>query len=306
MKLTDGLFLECFYEVSKEFPELKADDVIVDDLCMKLVTRPDNFDVIVLTNLQGDIVSDLCAGLVGGLGFAPSANIGDHISIFEAVHGTAPDIAGKNIANPTALLLSGIAMLHHVGLTENAAVIENSLLYTLESGVHTGDFGDKTKPAVNTTDFAKAIINNLGKKPNVNARPIVPNKPGTPTPFKLQKNPMMVSVETENETIMGVDMFIESDAQPDEIAKKCERHAGVKFRLVNISNRGTQVWPTGSVYTNLVNVYNARFESLDNEPLNQQDIIGLYVSLSGNFKICSFELLNQWGNKKGYSLAQGQ
>ena len=306
MKLTDGLFLECFYEVSKEFPELKADDVIVDDLCMKLVTRPDNFDVIVLTNLQGDIVSDLCAGLVGGLGFAPSANIGDHISIFEAVHGTAPDIAGKNIANPTALLLSGIAMLHHVGLTENAAVIENSLLYTLESGVHTGDFGDKTKPSVNTTDFAKAIINNLGKKPNVNARPIVPNKPGTPTPFKLQKNPMMVSVETENETIMGVDMFIESDAQPDEIAKKCERHAGVKFRLVNISNRGTQVWPTGSVYTNLVNVYNARFESLDNEPLNQQDIIGLYVSLSGNFKICSFELLNQWGNKKGYSLAQGQ
>jgi len=306
MKLTDGLFLECFYEVSKEFPELKADDVIVDDLCMKLVTRPDNFDVIVLTNLQGDIVSDLCAGLVGGLGFAPSANIGDHISIFEAVHGTAPDIAGKNIANPTALLLSGIAMLHHVGLTENAAVIENSLLYTLESGVHTGDFGDKTKPAVNTTEFAKAIINNLGKKPNVNARPIVPNKPGTPTPFKLQKNPMMVSVETENETIMGVDMFIESDAQPDEIAKKCERHAGVKFRLVNISNRGTQVWPTGSVYTNLVNVYNARFESLDNEPLNQQDIIGLYVSLSGNFKICSFELLNQWGNKKGYSLAQGQ
>jgi len=137
MKITDGLFLECFYEVAKEYPELKADDVIVDDLCMKLVTRPDTFDVVVLTNLQGDIVSDLCAGLVGGLGFAPSANIGDHISIFEAVHGTAPDIAGKNIANPTALLLSGLSMLRHVGLTENAAVIENALLYTLESGVHT-------------------------------------------------------------------------------------------------------------------------------------------------------------------------
>ena len=306
MKLTDGLFLECFYEVAKEFPELKADDVIVDDLCMKLVTRPDNFDVIVLTNLQGDIVSDLCAGLVGGLGFAPSANIGDHISIFEAVHGTAPDIAGKNIANPTALLLSGLAMLRHVGLTENAAVIENALLHTLESGVHTGDFGDKSKPAVNTTQFAQAIIENFGKKPEVNPKPIIPNKPGTPTPFKLQKNPMMVSKEIEDEKIMGVDMFIESEGQPDEIAKKCQRHAGVKFKLVNISNRGTQVWPTGSVYTNLVNVYNARFESLDEEPLNQQDIIGLYVSLSGNFKICSFELLNQWGEKKGYSLAQGQ
>src|SRR6476469_2901379 len=202
MKITDGLFLECFYEVAKEYPDLKADDIIVDDLCMKLVTRPDNFDVVVLTNLQGDIVSDLCAGLVGGLGFAPSANIGDHISIFEAVHGTAPDIAGKNIANPTALLLSGLAMLRHVGLTENAAVIENALLYTLENGVHTGDFGDKSKSAVNTTQFAEAIIQNFGKKPDVNSKPIIPNKPGTPTPFKLQKNPMMVSRETEDEVII--------------------------------------------------------------------------------------------------------
>jgi isocitrate dehydrogenase len=164
MKLTDGLFLECFYEVAKEYPDLKSDDKIVDDLAMQLVVRPDQYDVIVLTNLQGDIISDLCAGLVGGLGFAPSANIGDHISIFEAVHGTAPDIAGKNIANPTALLLSGLAMLRHLGLTENAAVIENALLYTLEQGIHTGDFGDKSKPALNTTDFANAIVSNFGKQ----------------------------------------------------------------------------------------------------------------------------------------------
>ena len=306
MKLTDGLFLECFHEVAKEFPQLKADDVIVDDLCMKLVTRPDTFDVIVLTNLQGDIVSDLCAGLVGGLGFAPSANIGDHISIFEAVHGTAPDIAGKNIANPTALLLSGLSMLRHVGLTENAAIIENALLYTLESGVHTGDFGDKSKAPVNTTQFADAIIGNFDKKPKVNAKDIISNMPGTPTPFKLEKNPMMISKETENEKIEGVDMFIESEEQPEVIAKKCQRHAGVKFKLVNISNRGTQVWPTGSVYTNLVNQYNARFESLDDHPLNQTDIIGLYVSLSGDFKICSLEVLNMWGEKRAYSLAQGQ
>src|SRR5438045_4365159 len=154
MKLTDGLFLDCFYEVAKDYPELKADDKIVDDLAMKLVVRPDEFDVIVLTNLQGDIISDLCAGLVGGLGFAPSANIGDHIAIFEAVHGTAPDIAGKNIANPTALLLSGLSMLRHLGFRENAAIIENALLYTLESGIHTGDFGDKSILAVNTTQFA--------------------------------------------------------------------------------------------------------------------------------------------------------
>ncbi len=306
MKLTDGLFLECFYEVAKEYPDLKADDIIVDDLCMKLVTRPDLFDVMVLTNLQGDIVSDLCAGLVGGLGFAPSANIGDHISIFEAVHGTAPDIAGKNIANPTALLLSGIAMLRHVGLTANAANIENALLYTLESGVHTGDFGDRKTPSLNTTQFAEAIIANFGKQPQVGAREIIPNKPGTPAPFKLLQNSMMITSESANETIVGVDMFIESQEQPPAIAQKCQRHAGVKFSLVNISNRGTQVWPTGSVYTNLVNQYNVRFESIDGSELNQQDVIGLYVSLSGNFKICSLELLNSWDGKKSYSQAQGQ
>ena len=135
---------------------------------------------------------------------------------------------------------------------------------------------------------------------------MLPNMPATPTHFKLDKNPMLISAEMEEEQIIGVDMFIESAEQPLVIAKKCERHAGVKFKLVSISNRGTQVWPTGSVYTNLVNQYNARFESLDGEPLFQQDIIGLYVSLSGNFKICSFELLNMFGDKKAYSLAQGQ
>ncbi len=306
MKITDGLFLDCFYEVAKDYPDIKADDVIVDDLCMKLVTRPDAFDVIVLTNLQGDIVSDLCAGLVGGLGFAPSANIGDHICIFEAVHGTAPDIAGKNLANPTALLLSGLTMLRHLGQMEHAARIENALLYTLESGVHTGDFGDRSVPAVSTTEFAAAVIGNLDKKPSRGAKPVLPNMPVTPTSFRLERNPMLVSAEMKEEEIIGVDMFIESAEQPAEIAKKCQRHAGVKFKLINISNRGTQVWPTGSVYTNLVNQYNVRFESLDDEPLNQQDVIGLYVSLSGNFKICSLELLNRWGNTKAYSLAQGQ
>lgn len=306
MKITDGLFLECFYEVAKDYPDLKADDVIVDDLCMKLVTKPDSFDTVVLTNLQGDIVSDLCAGLVGGLGFAPSANIGDHICIFEAVHGTAPDIAGKNIANPTALLLSGLAMLRHLGYMRNAAEIENALLYTLEQGIHTGDFGDKNVKAKNTTEFAEAIIGNFGKTPKLNAKELLPNMPATPTAFKLDKNPMLVSKETEQDIIAGVDMFIESDEQPEMIARKCQRHAGVKFNLVNVSNRGTQVWPTGSVFTNLVNQYNVRFESIDGSPLNQQDIIGLYVSLSGNFKICSLELLNRWGDKKAYSLAQGQ
>jgi isocitrate dehydrogenase len=306
MKITDGLFLDCFYEVAKEYPELKADDVIVDDLCMKLVTRPDLFDVVVLTNLQGDIVSDLCAGLVGGLGFAPSANIGDHISIFEAVHGTAPDIAGKNIANPTALLLSGFAMLRHLGLMNGAATIENALLYTLEQGTRTGDFGDRSKPALNTTQFADAIIGNFGKQPQHNPRPVLNDMPVTPTVFKLEKNPMLESKESEIELIRGVDLFLESNEQHNKVAEKCLKLTGDLFKLVTISNRGTQVWPKGSVFTNLVNQYTCRFESVSEIAVTQTDILELQKRIATEFKICSTELLNMWGDKKAYSLAQGQ
>src|SRR5207237_4940957 len=138
------------------------------------------------------------------------------------------------------------------------------------------------------------------------AKMLLPDTPVTETRFRLEKNSMMESEETEKEKIIGVDFFIESNEQPINIANKCLRHAGVKFKLINISNRGTQVWPTGSVYTNLVNLYNARFESIDDRPLNQQDVLGLYVSLSGDFKITSSELLLKMGDKKAYSLAQGQ
>jgi isocitrate dehydrogenase len=306
MKLTDGLFLEVFYEVAKEYPELKADDVIVDDLCMKLVTRPDLFDTVVLTNLQGDIVSDLCAGLVGGLGFAPSANIGDHISIFEAVHGTAPDITGKNIANPTALLLSGIGMLQHLGLMESSTLIENALLYTLESGVHTSDFGNKNTPSLNTTDFANAIIANFGKQPTHNPKPDLSDVPYSCTVLNLNQNPMLETLDNKEQKIVGVDMFVESNEQPNEVAQQCLAHVGTQFKLVTISNRGTQVWPTGSVFTNLINQYRCRFESINDAPLTQEDIVKLYASLTADFKVCSTEILNMWGDKKAYSLAQGQ
>ncbi|MFM6995320.1 MAG: NADP-dependent isocitrate dehydrogenase [Sediminibacterium sp.] len=307
MKLTDGLFLEVFNEIAKEYPNLKADDVIVDDLCMKLVSRPDLFDVIVLTNLQGDIVSDLCAGLVGGLGFAPSSNIGDHISIFEAVHGTAPDIAGKNIANPTSLLLSGLNMLRHLGMMEKAALIENALLYTLESGIHTGDFGDKSIPAVNTTEFANAIIENFGKQPKHNPKPTLQDFEFLPTNSKITENPMLLSNQpNEVHKILGADFFIECELQPNEIAKIALKQATDTLKLVTISNRGTQVWPTGSVYTNLVNQFRIRFETDATNALTQDSIISLYSALSKDFQISSVELLNMWGDKKAYSLAQGQ
>ncbi len=306
MKLTDGLFLEVFNEIAKEYPNLKADDVIVDDLCMKLVSRPDLFDVIVLTNLQGDIVSDLCAGLVGGLGFAPSSNIGDHISIFEAVHGTAPDIAGKNIANPTSLLLSGLNMLRHLGMMEKAVMIENALLYTLESGVHTGDFGDKSIPSVNTTVFAQTIIDNFGKQPTQNPKPNLKDFDFVPTNSAITKNPMLLSSKNEAHKIVGADFFIETTLQPNELADVAIKQEKNQLKLVTISNRGTQVWPTGSVFTNLVNQYRIRFETDPTSPLTQADILDLYTALSKDFKISSLEILSMWGDKKAYSLAQGQ
>jgi isocitrate dehydrogenase len=306
MKLTDGLFLEVFNEIAKEYPNLKADDVIVDDLCMKLVSRPDLFDVIVLTNLQGDIVSDLCAGLVGGLGFAPSSNIGDHISIFEAVHGTAPDIAGKNIANPTSLLLSGLNMLRHLGMMEKAVMIENALLYTLESGVHTGDFGGKSIPSVNTTVFAQTIIDNFGKQPTQNPKPSLKDFDFVPTNSAITKNPMLLSSKNEAHKVVGADFFVETTLQPNDLAAVAIKQEKDQLKLVTISNRGTQVWPTGSVFTNLVNQYRIRFETDASNPLTQSDILNLYAALSKDLQISSVEILSMWGDKKAYSLAQGQ
>lgn len=197
-------------------------------------------------------------------------------------------------------------MLRHLGLMEHASRIENALLYTLESGIRTGDFGDRSKTPANTTEFANAIIANFGKLPEHGAKELLPNKPITPTHFKLEKNPLIMTKEMEEETIVGVDLFIESAEQPNAVAEKCLKHTGDLFKLVTISNRGTQVWPKGSVFTNIVNQYRCRFESLADEPRTQVDIFELTRRLSADFKICSTELLNMWGDKKAYSLAQGQ
>src|SRR5215210_3116035 len=158
MKLSDGLFLDCFRKVATEYPEIEADDKIVDNACMQLVMRPEQFDVMLLENLYGDIVSDLCAGLVGGLGLVPGANIGEKGAIFEAVHGSAPDIAGQGIANPTALLQSGILMLRYIGEREAADRIENAMLAVFTEGrVRTRDIGGTAK----TAEFADAIIQKM-------------------------------------------------------------------------------------------------------------------------------------------------
>ena len=159
MKLSDGLFLDCFRKVAADYPEVEADDKIVDNACMQLVMRPEQFDIMLLENLYGDIVSDLCAGLIGGLGLVPGANIGELGAVFEAVHGSAPDIAGQGIANPTALLQSGILMLRHLGERDAADRVEKAMLKVYTDGqVRTRDVGGTS----HTDEFAHAVIQAMG------------------------------------------------------------------------------------------------------------------------------------------------
>ncbi|MCS7064751.1 MAG: isocitrate/isopropylmalate family dehydrogenase, partial [Fimbriimonadales bacterium] len=221
-KTTDGLFLQCFREVAQEYPELEADDILIDNACLQLVTNPERFDVMILPNLFGDIVSDLCAGLVGGLGVAPGGNIGNGYAVFEAVHGSAPDIAGKGIANPTAILLSAIQMLHHMGLHDHAERIETALRYTLVSGIKTRDLGGNAT----TREFTLAIITHL---PNATL-PVELAEP--PADMPLTPLPPPASTVEAGWQTVGVDIFVHSTSLPLLPAQ-----IGA-LRLVAVSNRG--------------------------------------------------------------------
>jgi isocitrate dehydrogenase len=312
MKMSDGLFLDRFKACAADFPEIETADVIIDALCMNLVMKPQQYQMIVLPNLQGDIVSDLAAGLIGGLGFAPSANIGQHISIFEAVHGTAPDIAGRGLANPTALLLSGLMMLRHIGLLKQASTIENALLSALESGVRTGDFGDPTKPALGTNGFARAIIDRLGTAPRTAKATAVPEQSDVTLvrPARPANQQVIRTFSNIVSHVTGCDLYLDAAVSPislaDEMNRLCE---DTPFRLTLISNRGTQVWPTGSVYTECVDYLRVRFElreGLTPGQFGQARCIALLNRVAEKYTVSSYELLRVYDGQKGYSLAQGQ
>ncbi|MCA9300116.1 MAG: hypothetical protein KDA28_13680, partial [Phycisphaerales bacterium] len=310
MKMTDGLFLERFKVAAEGYPTIETKDIIIDALCMELVRRPHEYQMVVLTNLQGDIVSDLAAGLVGGLGFAPSANIGNHISIFEAVHGTAPDIAGRGLANPTSLLLSGLMMLRHLGLLRTAATIENALLCALEDGVHTGDFGDPAIETVGTEGFASAVIERLGRQPT-DPKPV----PEADEPsFARRTRPMVneyidVFVQSKSRHV-GCDIYLEAKINPNELVQQLERLSETSpYRPTMISNRGTQIWPSGTVYTELVDYHRVRFElrpQYAHSEFGQGPTISLLARIAERYPITDFQPLREYDGKPGYSLAQGQ
>ena len=284
-KITDGLWLQVFREVASEYPEIASDDIIVDNCCMQLVARPEQFDVLVLPNLYGDIVSDLCAGIVGGLGVAPGGNIGKTCAVFEAVHGSAPDIAGKGLANPTAILISSIQMLQHMGYIAHADAIDKAMTAALASGVKTRDLGG----SASTEEYTNAIIANL--TPVGNAEPVATSTAATAKP--LSKTSMA------EWTCVGLDVFVHNDGLP-QMPETLGR-----FTLRLMSNRGTKVWPGPTPDILLVDHFRCRYVA--DGAITRQEALGILAELTAQGKEwLHIELLWTDGNEAKYTKAQGE
>jgi len=287
-KMSDGLFRELFYQIAAEYPELHADDILIDNLCMQLVVNPERFDVLVLPNLFGDLVSDLCAGLVGGLGVAPGGNIGTGRAVFEAVHGSAPDIAGRGIANPTALLLSAVQMLHFLGLHRHARRIEEAVRLTLASGIRTRDLGGNAT----TREFTRAVISNLAPL-DFTELPTLPEAP-PPGPQPV------ASPESAPWHLHGMDVFVRSreglPALPQQLGP---------LQLQMISNRGTRVFPGEPPPILLVDWYRCRYLSPD--PITPEQLLQALQELTAaGVRWMHVELLHHVNGTALYSRAQGE
>jgi isocitrate dehydrogenase len=300
MKLTEGLLKRTFEEVAAEYPQIRAEHIIVDNAAHQLVRFPEAFEVLVMSNMNGDILSDLTSGLVGGLGFAPSANLGAEAAIFEAVHGSAPKYAGKDAANPTAVLLSAVLMLRHLGELEAAARVENALYVTLETGIHTRDVAKAD--AVGTQRFADAVIANLGKtSARWHAR--------AHRPLRMPAPPAPPAAEAAApRRTAGVDVFVESDLAPEALgASLAELALATPFALKMMSNRGTKVYPAGSAMTDCVDHYRCRF--FPREPgadVRDATVLDLLSRIGWRHRWMHVEKLEELAGKAGWTRAQGE
>ncbi len=288
MKLTEGMLQHTFEAIARDYPEIEAKHILVDNCAHQLVMRPEEFDVILTTNMNGDILSDLTSGLTGGLGFAPSANIGAEIAMFEAVHGSAPDIAGKNIANPTALVLSAAMMLRYIGEGKAANDIEQAVLVAFEHGIRTADMrGDS--PISTTTEFADIVISNLGKR----------SQTASSRDYKTFKVPPSTGtvgyVHAARRHVVGVDVFIESTELPDVIVESVNRILpGSPLELISITNRGTTVYPPSGTQGSLVDHYRCRFVPREGADANDAQILDLLQRISAIYTWMHIEKLQQF------------
>jgi len=304
MKLTDGLFHKVFDEVAAEYRDIENEHWIVDIGAAKLADTPEAFDVIVMPNLYGDVLSDVAAQIAGSVGLAGSANIGEHVSMFEAIHGSAPRRAGQNLANPSGLLLGAVMMLVHVGLTEHAERVHNAWLRTIEDGIHTYDIYDEkvSKQKVGTKEFAEAVVERLGQMPQIlKARKYSKGEEshasgsgGTQAPQK---------------ELVGVDVFLDwTSGSANDLGDSLSKVNGEGVKLTMISNRGVKVWPGGHKETFCSDHWRCRFlpEGEGGKVAHTQVVSLLGRIADAGYDFIKTEGLYTFDGQRGFSLDQGE
>jgi isocitrate dehydrogenase len=303
MKQTDGLFHKVFDEIAIEYPEIENEHWIIDIGAAKLADTPETFDVIVMPNLYGDVLSDVAAQITGSVGLAGSANIGEECAMFEAIHGSAPRRAGQNLANPSGLLQGAIMMLNHIGQTAVAENIQNAWLKTMEDGIHTYDIYKEgtSKQKLGTKEFALAVIANLGNKPSILKAVSYANS----SALNLPKYKRKASAKKE---LVGVDVFIHwAGTEPNELGTLVKVLNTGSLQLNMITNRGIKVYPDGFKETFCTDHWRCRFKPMEGMRIEKDDIIQLMSSANLNaIDFIKTENLYEFDGVAAYSLGQGQ
>lgn len=300
MKFSDGLFHKIFDEIAAQYPDILNETWIVDIGAAKLADTPEVFDVIVMPNLYGDILSDVAAQIAGSVGLAGSANIGEKGAMFEAIHGSAPRRAGQNVANPSGLLLAAIQMLDHIGQPEMASTIHNGWLKTLEEGTHTYDIYKEgtSKKKVGTQEFAEAVVKNLGKKPDT-LKPVLYGKGGAPLVYKYTPT-------HPDRHLIGVDVYLFFRGRMEEFFAKISHINIGPLRLKMITNRGVRVWPQGQPETFCIEQWRCRFVSDDYRTVSQNDVVQILHAFDHvHMDVIKAEFLYLFDGKPAFSSAEG-
>ncbi|WP_240002356.1 NADP-dependent isocitrate dehydrogenase [Oleisolibacter albus] len=303
MKLTDGLFHRVFDEIGAEYPDLEQEHMIIDIGAARLADSPERFDVIVTLNLYGDIISDIAAEVAGSVGLGGSANIGLQGAMFEAIHGSAPDIAGRDIANPSGLLQAAVQMLVHIGQGTVAERIQNAWLTTLEDGIHTADLyrDGLSHRRVGTRGFAEAVIDRLGRTPTR----LTPARLAGQAPRVILEQPHRR--EPADKKFAGIDIFVEHRGTVDALAAEVQAMAAGPLTLTLITNRGVKVWPEGLPETFCTDHWRCRFQPRPEQPVDSATAIALAGRLAqAGIEVIKTEHLYLFDGKPGFSLGQGQ
>jgi isocitrate dehydrogenase len=306
MKMTDGLFYQVFEDIGAEYLEILKERFIIDIGAARIATQPERFDVIVTPNLYGDIISDIAAEMTGSVGLAGSANIGEHVAMFEAIHGSAPDIAGRGVANPSGLLLAAVMMLMHIRQADVASRIHNAWLRTIEDGVQTADLqGERTTKVVGTAGFARAVIERLGQKPQHFAAVSYVN----PAITKTDAKPLYVRAPAAKKHIVGVDVFLHhAPSSPEALGRALTALGTDRLTLQMITNRGVKVFPGGFPETFCTDHWRCRFVAKNQGgEISHSDIIDILTILTrAGFDAIKTENLCTFDGERGFALGQGQ